>query len=142
MAGPCDPQLPLQDVTRNIRSAFRKKEKLAEPGKAKVAMSQKQRQKLAKEIEQVTQEYGHRHSHILTGKNITESSDATLIPSFIPYTIYTATDADNDLDNFSSLPPSSDPPDLPRLQEELQNPRPTKRPRLSTDKQLALSAVS
>lgn len=148
LAGPCDPQLPIQDVTRNIKSAFRRREKLAEPGKAKIAMSQKQRQKLAKEIEQVTREYQDRHLRILTTtSNSDTTSTVTVIP--IPTVIlssnpgYTATDCD--LDDFLSFPPSSDPlPDLPkkRGQEENQNPPQTKRQRLSIDKRLTLLAVN
>lgn len=82
-------------------------------------MSQKQRQKLAKEITQVTREYQDRHSHLSSVKNIA------------------------DLDGFSSessLPPSSDFDLTKRQQEEIQPPLPAKRQRLSIDKWLALSA--
>lgn len=109
-----------------------------------IAMSQKQRQKLAKEIEQVTQDYQDRHLHILTvKKNIVSNPNATAtIPSSDQVTV-----AMDDLDDFSSLPPSSESDPLPglpkkRLQEENQNSQQMKRQRLSIDKRLTLSAVN
>ncbi|KIM34974.1 hypothetical protein M413DRAFT_14811 [Hebeloma cylindrosporum] len=160
VAGPYDPQLPIQDVTRNVRSAFRRKEKLAEPGKAKTAMSQKQRQKLTNEIEQATREYHNRHSHVLMAVKVnntvaedpdSDSDDATLIPS--SDLTYATSDYPSSL--FAPSSPCSNPPDLRHEEENnprpttkrphlstIDKPRPTKRPRLAIDKQLALSMAT